>query len=251
METNEATTTVAKLDAAQLGQETMLLALNPAELAGAHGQMREWATAMAKLMASQREELQEAMNVAARSGWDFATIERHKTIARKREDFYLKILAALDAGFMVVPNFEMSTWVVRTRRVKPSGDMKENSYSISDWFPQESGRLPAGEGRYVARLATYRHDTVERADVKGEKKTFHRSWPDGFDEEPAFPIAFASPYVMERTAAAVDALVFDEIGVSGDAAVGDPILLGRVLNPRRGRQAVTFFIAWSMDLRRL
>lgn len=248
---SETIETVAKLDAAQRGQETMLLALSPDELAGAHGNMREWAATMAKLMGDQADELQEAMNVAARSGWEFGTIERHKKLARKRRDFYAKIIAALDAGFMVVPNFEMTTWVVRTRRVNPSGGLRENAYSVPDWFPQESGRLPAGEGRYVGRSATYKHDVVERQNAKGEKTKLNRSWPDGFDESPAFPIAFAAPHVMERTSEALAALIFDEVGVSGDAATGDPILLGRVLNPRRGRQAVSFFIAWSMDLRRL
>lgn len=245
---------VSKLDAVQQGQETMLLAMSPDELQAAHGTMRTWAAAMADLMRQQREDLQQAMNVAARSGWDFTTIERHKAAVKRRENFYQKILAALDAGYLMVPNFQMTPWVVRTNKVNPSGDVREQRWSVGRWYPQQAGRLPIGEGRFVGHNAKSQTETVEGKDEKGNAIVLHRAWPVEFDDAPPFPMVFAAPHVMERASGALRELIFDEIGVSDDgpqARRGDPFLLGRIINPRRGRPDVTFFIAWSMDLRRL
>jgi hypothetical protein len=62
----------------------------------------------------------------------------------------------------------------------------------------------------------------------------------------------AKPALMQRTATAMAQKLFDEIGVAVDSSFsgrtsGDPILLGRIRNPRRGRPDMTFFIGWYFD----
>lgn len=67
-----------------------------------------------------------------------------------------------------------------------------------------------------------------------------------------FPLALAKPVLMERAAAAMGRKLFDEIGVAVDTQwrgrrSGDPIILGRIRNPRRGRPDITFFVGWYFD----
>jgi len=237
----------------QLG-ETLLLAMNPDELQASHKVAREWADSMAKLMLNQAEEFGRSLEMALRQGWRSGGLERACNMAKRRHDFYIKIVQALDAGYLMVPNFEMTAWVVRTDRKKPKGNTRTERWGYSRWFPQEARQLPAGEGRYVARDAKSDVATVKRNDDKGNVYDVYQAWPTEFDDAPPFPFVFATPCVMERTSQALEERVFDEIGVSDDGGGGrrgDPMLLGRVLNPRPNHPDMTFFLAWAMDLRRV
>ena len=240
----------AKTDALAVQEGSILLAVKPDELAGAHQQMRRWAGAMEHQMKAQAAELKAAVENAKKHKWATATLERHHRMATQRRAFYRKIIRGLDAGYLVIPNFQMDPWVVRTDRKKPSGQEKRNTWSGSRWFPQKAQKLPAGEGRYVAHaaLAETWEETEER-DGK-EDRTIHCSRPTEFDGAPEFPFEFASPYVMDKVAAATEERVFDEIGVA-EAGAGDPILLGRLLNPKAYAPNLSFFLAWALDLRRL
>ncbi len=247
---SEPETTTGEVDVVTEVQERVLLALRPDELAAAHGTIRKWATGMESLMRRQAEELDESVQKARANKWGVLTLQKHLRIARQRRAFYRKIVAAVDAGYLIVPNFPMDPWVVRTDRKNPSGGTSRNSYSADRWFPQKARLLPEGEGRYVARSALLEVWDREEKAKDGEEKTFHYSRPSEFDESPEFPFAFAAPYVMDRVAAAQEERIFDEIGVA-EEGTGDPILLGRLLNPRPGSTAVTFFLAWGLDLRRV
>lgn len=254
-ETIEAVVVADRLDEVQQGQETVLLALSPDELQSAHAKMRSWASAMAQLMLRQREDFQASLDIAIQRKWGSAALRRAVSMAQKRYEFYSKILSAINAGYLMVPNFEMTPWVVRTDRKRPSGGVARERWSPRNWFPQESERLPEGEGRYVAHNAKSDHESEEVIGSDGKASVVHVSWPTEFEDSPPFPMMFAAPYVMDRTARSVKELIFDEIGVSADTNAGlrrgDPFLLGRILNPRPRHPNVTFFIAWAMDLRRL
>jgi hypothetical protein len=44
--------------------------------------------------------------------------------------------------------------------------------------------------------------------------------------------------------------IFDEMGIVVDQRKmrnGDPIIVGRILNPRRNRPDLSFFVCWALD----
>jgi hypothetical protein len=58
---------------------------------------------------------------------------------------------------------------------------------------------------------------------------------------------------MQRTAQAMALKVFDEIGVATDTVRGrsgtrgDPVLIGRILNPNPNKPALSVFLGWYFD----
>jgi hypothetical protein len=75
-----------------------------------------------------------------------------------------------------------------------------------------------------------------------------------------FPVALATPAVLDATQAAMAKNIFDEIGglPGRRSRKGDPIVVGRILRPTAApitswqlRPAVTFLIAWWVDTRQL
>ena len=110
--------------------------------------------------------------------------------------------------------------------------------------------LPAGEGRYVAPYPSYLHQKVE-VQEEGKSSTRHVYQPA--DLEPVeFPVALMQPETMNAAGNAMALGIFDEILQARDeTACGDPMVLGRILNPRTSRPDVTFFIAWVMPLDRI
>jgi hypothetical protein len=86
--------------------------------------------------------------------------------------------------------------------------------------------------------------TVEEGG-KQVHKTLHVS--DDYDEVD-FPMRAMKPVILQAAARAMALKIFDQIGtVENSRAVGDPILVGQLLDPRGNRRRTTFFIAWWVD----
>lgn len=230
-----------------------LVAGDTTELAAAHKGMVDWATNA--IAAVDREAAEESANVdaAVAAGFQTAPFERRLNRLAKRRVFYAKLAAALEEGYVLIPNFEMTTFAIRTKRTRAYGRERQGT----GWtHHQEPDLLPAGEGSFKdpnPRIHT-RHEQVANQSGTGTHLVSFEK-PTIIDEEIDFPLAIAKPQLMQRTAKVMARKLFDEIGVAVDSSIastrGDPILIGRIRNPRRGRPSVSFFLGWYFDPSRL
>lgn len=241
-----------------LQQETgyELAAVDDLQLKAAHGKMIEWARGKQLQCDAEKAEQQEALSVAEERKWATSAFKSRIKILERRRVFYEKIEIALLAGYVIVPNFQMTVFAIRTNDAVPRGGVRASSWR--NQFVQNPQLLKVGEGEYQNPVPKVLESKTEEPDGKGGTKVTKVEWPaDEFDDLD-FPIALAKPVLMSRTAAVMAERLFDEIGVAvdtqqsrGTGRGGDPILLGRFRNPRQGRPDVSFFIGWYFDPSRI
>lgn len=225
-----------------------LIAVDRPQLEAAHAKMIGWAHVQIATVQAEKKAEEELLAVAKERKWATAPFKRRIAIMDRRIVFYQKIEEALRAGYVIVPNFQMEIFAIRTKAQTPRGRVQQGRHNR---FFQSAQLLQAGEGEYRDPNPLV-HTEVDRVDDgKGGKKENISQWPDHFDPEIHFPIALAKPALMQRTATAMASKLFDEIGVAVNSSwsgrmTGDPIILGRIRNPRQ-RADMTFFIGWYFD----
>jgi hypothetical protein len=225
----------------------VLIALNRPQLEAAHAKMITFVQGRrARLLADMDEERQ-ALEIAIKNKW--AVKRHHAALDRmsKKVTFWDKIEAALNDGFVILPNFELNVFAIRTDAKKPRGAMTNSRYQNN--FFQTAKLLPAGKGRYVSPAPTVMEQTSQISDGKGGTKELYSAWPTTFDDVD-FPVVMAKPALMTAAGNAMTAKVFDEIGVAVDSRhsgrrSGDPVLIGRIRNP--SGPDVSFYLGWYFD----
>ena len=230
-----------------------LVAVDQAQLAHAQDELISWSEHAQQLVTRELEEQQQVRDHAAAQKWAVAPHDRRIAQLRRRQEFYAKIEGAAREGYVVIPNFEMTAFAIRTKAAKPKARQRDGK-----WHPNERSQiLPAGEGEYKNPSQLITESTETRKRNYGEKESYTQvvSWPSEFQESIEFPIALAKPVLMQRTAMALATKLFDELGVVDDGPrhgrPGDPVIAGRIRNPRPGRPDITFFIGWYFDPSRL
>ncbi len=229
-----------------------LLALDEAQMRAAHQRMIDWAIAQQDECDRERAGEEENERIARNNGWGIKPFRRRIGLLAQRHDFYQKIEHALRAGYVIVPNFAMDVFAIRTDAESPRPNTQtadQGRWISPNNFTQNAKRLELGDGRYVSPDPELHENTYSVDDGKGGKVAKVDRWAAAFTGV-NFPMSLAKPMLMEATATAMQAHVFDEIGVAQDQAQsvrGDPIIVGRILNPRRTRPAISFFIGWYFD----
>jgi hypothetical protein len=224
-----------------------VVAYTPHELAAAQGNVRGWCAENIRRLLVERKDAEANLEAAKRA--KFRTKPFKEVIARsdRRIEYYKKIGAAIKLGYMIVPNFDMELFAVRTNKHTPRGRATTSSWQ---GFGQTGETLPVGVGRYVDDVPFEESvtDTVTNSAGKEVKETTR--WPTRFDERIEFPVQLVKPSILAATRDAMRQKVFDQIGIVRGSYVGrraDPIVCGRVLDRTRNNKAVTFFIAWWLD----
>lgn len=227
-----------------------LVATDDAQLRTAHAQMIGWARVQVASVEAEKLAEEEALAVAKERKWSTAAFSRRIATMDKRIIFYRKIEAALLAGYVIVPNFEMTVFAIRTKARSPRGGEISSTWRGTD-FVQNAQRLPEGEGEYRNPRPQVWQREEQREKPDGKKEAVKVFWPADEFKDIEFPIALAKPALMTETAKAMARKVFDEVGVAVDRSNwsrrGDPIVLGRIVNPRKGASSLTFFIGWYFD----
>lgn len=224
------------------------VALSANEVAPAQAQLATWCKA--KILALSQDLKEQIGNLRQaramhwrRTGWQAA--------ARKTKGqmiYYAKIKAAVEAGYLVVPNFDVEVIAVRTRKGVPA---MERDRTVAT--PEV---LPPGQGRYVSNaLVGYTEDRTYK-DYNGTNKTVQDFIPTDFSTEIDFPIKLVQPVILAATSRAMALKLFDRIGVVKGGKKSDPIVVGQILNPKHGNRdgayrnnptCVSFFVAWWLD----
>lgn len=226
-----------------------LVARTPDEMAAAQASLAEWFAQKKAIAERDADDLAQSVGIAVKANIKSDRLERQEKIARRRVEFYDKCRLAIEAGFCIVPNFPVDVFAIRTTKKNPRRDQ-----SISQWdtHEQSTDSPAAGEGRNVSNLPVVYERNVEVFDAKtDEYKVQKHYFAKGFDEI-EFPISISRPEVMSATQRALAEKVFDEIGcLPHGRQRGDPIVVGRIRDPRWGERMVSFLIAWWIDTREL
>jgi hypothetical protein len=259
--------------------ETHLTALNPAEMQAAQGDLR--AHLEQKLTVIEREivEANAALNEARRNGWATGALLSARNRLVDDETYYNKILAAVEAGHTIIPEFPIEVFAIR--RDEPDKQRQFTYRGITsvrgsdEARPAESDCAPAGAGEYRNPEPEVRDSTRENrapnAQERGEPRWFHTIRRTGRPVGPiTFPSTTARSPIMRAVAKAMEEKTFDQIGAclpvqkaakgrvirpqprrrQVSAAVGDPLIIGQVLRKNQGGQqrCVSFIIAWYLNL---
>lgn len=224
-----------------------LVALDRPQLEAAHAKMIEWAKARRDKVDVDVDVESTNLDLAAQNGWLTQPFERRLNALARQRTFYDKIVAALEAGYAIVPNFPMDIFAIRTKAKETKGNPQKGSYNR---FIQSAQLLPVGDGRYVDPAPHVITQAETTKNAKGEDVKQNIQWPaDEFDEV-GFPVALARPELMTRVGHAMASKIFDQVGVVDDRS-GDPVIVGRILNPRNSRPNISFFLGWHFDPSRL
>ena len=229
--------------------DRVLTALTPAEMVPAQAELIGWCDGKIRALADERDELEIHHRLATENGWKTSVVESSLGRTRRRITYYEKMRAALQAGYLLVPNMPIDVLAVRVDRAKQPEQQRDTPWGRFAAEPQAS--LPAGVGRYVDETVVQEVVHYQEHDKDGKlvSKKLYRS---GDYDEVDFPAALMKPVILEAAAKAMALKIFDEIGrVRNDGASfrskADPILVGRLRDPRQNRTGTTFFLAWWVD----
>jgi hypothetical protein len=266
-------------DATPATPTTHLTATSPMEMQAAREDMK--AHLEQRLTVIEREIVQAnaALNEARRNGWATGTLLSARNRLIDDETYYNKILAAVEAGHTIIPEFPIEVFAVRRDKPDRRQTMTFNgSISASETYlgnAAESDCPPAGAGEYRNPLpetvSWTRENKAPGAQERGEPRWYTDVTRTGDAAAPImFPHMTARAPIMRAAAEAMMDKVFDQIGVclpvekaskgrvirpqprrrQLNAAVGDPLVIGQVLHKNEGgrQQCVSFIIAWHLNL---
>ena len=251
--------------------EMTVVARNPQEMMVAQARLVSWAIAKVAECREALAEMEANLAAAQKMKWRVEPLKRAVRDCSRRVTFYEKVKQALDAGYVIIPNFECDVFAIRTDRLTPPHkDAVGAGTRHADVSEVEAPSIPAGKGQYVADEAQTSHMTYEaepwhdgETHAAGGKKFQTRTWASAF-REVDFPFAFARSAIMTATQEAMALRLFDEIAVSPDRKgvggaglhrKGDPMVIGRIVLPKKStyqeRPMISFLITWFVDTRAL
>jgi len=105
-----------------------LVATKPEDMTIAQGKLSEWLKAKVEICKRDAADMKENLRIAEESGWKAGTFKRQAGIALKRVEFYEKCLAAVEAGYVIVPNFPVDIFAIRTTR-RPVREVSESRWN--------------------------------------------------------------------------------------------------------------------------
>jgi hypothetical protein len=222
-----------------------VIATTPTGMAAAQGQLIQWVDEKLAAIAGefQTNELILGQLRLAR----MATIhaERAMDSLRRRERFYTKVRAALEAGYYIIPPFDCQVFAVRTDRANPPEDTSRCKN------PRNDARVPAlapGKGEYVhpvpSREWKFESDRKSSDGTKMVTETYYgnTAW-----KEVEFPMMAMKPELIEATHEAMGLKIFDTLGIMPRYRAADPIIVGTIKHYKSNQAPLTFFVAWWMD----
>lgn len=220
---------------------TTIVALTPAEMVPAQAELVAWCEAKIRALNDEADDYELHQKLAIANGWKTSVVTASLKRTARRINYYEKMKAALEAGYLLVPNMPIDVLAVRVDRARQP--TTQSTYRHQHFAATPQAALPAGEGRYVDE--TLMHLDYSHTDAEGKRHTLLIS--GDYDEEVDFPVTAMKPIVLEAAARAMALRIFDQIGQVQNSGGQDPILVGQLLDPRGNRRCTTFFIAWWVD----
>lgn len=235
-------------------QHLVVAGKTPAEVAMAQGSLMEWFKVK---VAEEQQELKDLQaNLQHAVDGKLATKPWTGRIKKQqaRVVYYEKALAALEAGYWIVPNFDLDVYAVRTTRETPKPEHTEARYGTPSMTLVAPSGATVGDGKYVSPSPMTETGREVRSDKDGKEYQVQTADAVGF-ALPDFPFAFAKPQILSAANAAMALGIFDEVGVMPLSRKGDPVIAGVVCcvdgSKKWAQKRMTFLISWFVDTRQL
>lgn len=231
-----------------------LVAMRPEDMQVAQQSLVQWFKVKVDLVRREREDADENYRIAQQSNFKASSFRRSLDAAQRRVLFYEKCLAAVEAGYAIVPNFPVDVFAIRVTRKHPRWRSMTSQWSDSPLSEEKAELAAAGTGRYVNPQPLQRISVLPKKKLSdGREISQYQHTVDGFCDELDFPVSIAQPAVMEAIRAAMVLNVFDEIGCLPARKKPDPIVVGRIYRPNDKQRInpLCFLIAWWIDTRTL
>ena len=232
--------------------EFRLIARDPQELESARNHLGAFFAATIAALRDEEVALEENLEIATKFPIRTQPIKARLQHVARSIRYYEKALAAVRAGFHIIPNFGGDVFAIRTAMKKYCGPPVQGDPRWRPSVPMVTAPIaPAGSGRYVS---TFPRDIVEREfkNDRGEDRVLR--YGETFDEEIDFPFALARAEVLTATQQVMALRIFDELAVLPQARpTGDPMVVGiiRHSNSRREQRLMTFLVVWFLDTKTL
>jgi hypothetical protein len=224
--------------------EKTVIATTPSAMVAAQTKLLGWLDTKLAACDEERKEA-EALLVQLRMSRTSTThADRLLDNCRRRERFYQKVRAALDAGYYIVPPFDCQVFALRTDRASPPANEGQGKW------PGEAKRVPAlapGAGEYVhpEPLREWSHEHKRQAkDGQMVTDTYYR---DTEWKEVEFPVKAMKPELIEAASRAMQTKIFDALAIAPPYRAADPIIVGQIKHWKSNRTPLTFFVAWWLD----
>lgn len=221
-------------------ENIQLTALVPEQMKVAQANLIDWCSGKINSLKVEVKELSDSIFHASTMKWAITPLKRQQTKVEKRILFFKKIQSALNAGYVIVPNFPVQLFAIRTNKNSP---LQMFSSSYWDDKAQSAMELAIGQGEYKNPFPL-----VERERKERDNKTISSSFAFDWDEL-EFPITMIKPEIIEATNKAMALEIFDQFGVLPSTRNEDPIIVGQIINKRSNyrNKIVSFMIAWHFD----
>lgn len=235
---------------AQIPQSSVhLVARNPVEMQNAQADLAVWLKNKIVEIEIEINDLGAALNEAAAAGWNMEPLKRQLNKTVRQQEFYRKLLAAVEAGYTIIPDIPVEVFAIRVERAAPRGDTVSSDYSPRYAIPadEKPDKLPVGAGDYVSPVPdAWRHsETMKRKDETTYLRHFAN--PSGF-RDVVFPLRAARVEVMSATKDAMAHKIFDQVAICPAKRKADPLIIGQVVGPKA---TISFIIAWHLNLNEL
>jgi hypothetical protein len=231
--------------------ELTVFARTPDEMRAAQEKTISWARTRLEEARRDHFDAEASLVVARKNKWRSEGFKRLVNDHRRRFEFYDKMVTALEAGYVIVPNFPVDIFAIRTTKKKPVAGETENWWAR---HAQHSDRPPLGAGAYVDASPAIVREKVPDVDKYGKEAVKHRSWAEAFLPID-FPIKMVRPQILDATAKALTLKLFDEVGVLPERRSNgpDPMIIGQIVyKPGTYRERrVSFLVAWWLTERDL
>jgi len=231
-------------------KDITVLALNPEQMRPAQESLVRWADDKLRALTADAEEQSRAMEEAARTPFTNQRSQWRRELDKtaKLITFYVKVRDALRAGYIIVPDFPVDVFAVRTDADTPEGSV---TWSRRPWrregvFVERSRALASGEGAYVSPAVAHSTRAFTEPDGKGGEVQRYEITATEF-RDVAIPSRLVRPEILDATNKALALKLFDELGLVGRPRQ-DPIIVGKIVDPRDpSTRRVSFFVAWWLD----
>lgn len=234
-------------------EELSLVALSPAELPATQAALVNWCDKTLAALHAELADLEEHRLIATANKWSLKGLQASIRRVGHNLTYYQKLKTAVEEGYLIVPNMPMTVVAVRVPEKTPQPRHSEHS---GGWaFRVEPASLPVGEGQYVADRMPEKDESYMKGPTEAGKKPERQSFYGAYEYgAPEFPFRAVKPEIIAATSDAMQKKIFDSIGVVHDQRLGrkgDPVMVGRIINPNGNRRSATFFLGWWLDTRTL
>lgn len=250
-----ATPMVAKgptIDVKEKPTRMVVIARTAEEMGEAQKKLVSWADQNITALSVRLKEAETNLEFYKKKKWRTEPLKSAVRVATQDVEKWVKVKAALEAGYVIIPNMPdqaFDVFAIRTTAKNPRLNETTTRWSVDD---QKTNSPPLGEGKYVSPVATEASEQVVLKHEKDKAPVYGTSrWAESF-RDIDFPFRLAKPQILEDTAKAMELGIFDDIIAAPKTRhsrpKGDPMIMGRIL-VKRGYQtkAVTFLITWFVD----